>query len=52
MLTQEQKTIYSKDGYVILPNVILRKNLEAMISDLNQWIEEKISVRNQSLEVE
>ena len=46
MLTQEQKTIYSKDGYVILPNVILRKNLEAMISDLNQWIEESKSYQN------
>ena len=37
MLTQEQKKIYINDGYVILPNVIPSKDLQAMKIDLDQW---------------
>ena len=46
MLTEEQKNIYSKDGYVILPSVIPQNNLLAMVNDLNQWIEESKSQKN------
>ena len=46
MLTQKQKDVYSKDGYVILPNVISNNNLQAMIKDLNKWIEESKSQKN------
>tara|TARA_B100000029_G_scaffold510062_1_gene600696 strand:- start:30 stop:905 length:876 start_codon:yes stop_codon:yes gene_type:complete len=46
MLTEEQKKIYSEDGYVILPNVIPKDNLQAMITDLNQWIEESKNQKN------
>ena len=40
MLTQKQKETYANDGYVILSNIISDKNLQAMQTDLNKWIEE------------
>ena len=40
MLTQKQKETYANDGYVILSNIIPDKNLQAMQTDLDKWIEE------------
>ena len=46
MLTQKQKDTYAKDGYVILSNIISKKNLQGMQVDLNKWIEESKSHSN------
>ena len=40
MLTKKQKETYSKNGYVILSNIISKKNLRGMQVDLNKWLEE------------
>ena len=40
MLTEIEKTTYQEDGFVIVPQVISSKNLQAMRDELENWIEE------------
>ena len=52
MLTQKQKEIYLKDGYIIIKNLIPNENLQAMQIDLEKWIEETLIVSEHRPKVE
>ncbi len=45
MLTKAQVETYTRDGFVIIPKVISSDKLQAMRDELDKWIEESKSYK-------